>query len=152
MKNYKFIKSWECPKPIKKFIISKLDPDKTLNLCCGAWPFACVNVDLSLRGSNIQGGKIIKADILKSEFDLKNRFDFVFCDPPYNWPYQMRAALNRAAANHLKKGGLFILNAPWPPRAFYFEILEVYVIFKSGGLPANANLISIAKYTGQEAR
>ena len=146
---YKFVRAWECPKQIKEFIRSKFK-GRVLNLCCGEWPCGDVNVDLNTRGTNIQGQKIIKGDVLSPEFDLKERFDTVFCDPPWNWPDHWRARLNDTAARHLKKGGQFILNAPWPPRAFYFEIKEIHVMFNGAGLPANAALLGIAEYVGNK--
>lgn len=146
---YKFIRAWECPVPIKEFILSKCK-GRVLNLCCGGWPFADVNVDLSTNGSNLSGNRIIKADVLKDDFNLGEKFDTVFSDPPWNWPYHYRAYLHKAVSRHLKKGGLFILNAPWPARAFYFDIKEIYVMLKDGGLPANATLLTIAEYTGKD--
>lgn len=145
---YKFVRAWDCPIPIKEFIKKKFK-GKVLNLCCGTWPCGDVNIDLHTKGMNIQGTKIINADVLSEEFNLKERFDTVFCDPPWNWPYHWRAHLHKSAARHLKRGGQFILNAPWPPRAFYFEIKEIYVMFKEAGLPANAALLSIAEYKGK---
>jgi len=146
---YKFVKVRECPKEIKEFIASKFQ-GRVLNLCCGTWPCGHINVDIKTSGSALNGNKIIQADIFKDKLELGEKFDTVFSDPPWNWPYNIRADFHNIVAHHLKQGGVFILNAPWLPRSLFFDLKEVYAIYRFSGLPANASLISIAEYTGRD--
>jgi len=140
---YHFKKTWEAPKEIREFIAAKFEGE-VLNLCCGNWPCGNVNVDLVAKGSNVNGNAIIEADILNPAFNLNKRFDTVFSDPPWNWPYHFRAALNRTACRHLKEGGIFLLNAPWLPKSYMFNIAEIWVMYSNSGLPRNATLLSMA--------
>lgn len=147
--HYEFIRAWECPKEIKAFIASKFR-GRVLNLCCGAWPCGHVNVDLKTTGTAINGNKIIQADVFADDLDFGEKFDTVFSDPPWNWPYDKRADFHNIIAKYIKNGGIFILNAPWLPRCQFFDVKDVYVIYRFSGLPANASLVSIAEYVGKE--
>ena len=141
---YKFIPAWRTPKDVLKFIKLQLQ-GKVLCLCCGESLLGDVNVDMFVGGgTDVYGRKVINADVLDKDFDLKERFDTVVADPPYNWPYDKRAAFNRTVQKHLKKGGRFVLNAPWIPRAFDFRISEVWIVHSDSGLPANVTLVTIA--------
>ncbi len=135
---HRFKRVWRSPPETLAFIKSKFK-GRVLNLCAGESMIGDVNVD---REPLIHG--IIKADVLGEEFDLGEKFDTVYSDPPWNWPYDIRHKFQKTVIRHLKVGGLYILHAPWMPN-LSFEPLEMYVAHTVGGLPKNISLITVAK-------
>lgn len=138
---HRFKKVWKSAPDTLAFIKSKFS-GRVLNLCSGETLMGDVNVD---RDPRYHG--VIKADVLDENFDLKEKFDTVYSDPPWNWPYDIRHKFQKAVIRHLKKGGLYILHAPWMPN-LSFGIKEVFVAHTVGGLPKNVALITIAELTG----
>jgi len=133
-----FVKAWRAPRDVLS-LMKKKCKGRVLNLCCGDSLIGDVNVDLKP-----QYPQVIKADILADDFDLKEQFDTVVADPPWNWDYVRRHKFNKVVGKHLKDGGLFILNAPWLPK-YKYDILEIYIPFVNGGFQSNITAITIAQ-------
>ena len=138
---------WRSPPETLAFIKSKFE-GRVLNLCCGESLVGDVNVDREPRLIGIPGcHTVIAADVLADGFDLGEKFDTVYSDPPWNWPYDIRHKFQTMVIRHLKRGGLYILHAPWMPN-LSFKVKEIYVATTVGGFPKNVSLITLARLEG----
>lgn len=135
---HQFYKAWRSPPEELTFLKSKF-VGRVLNVCAGESLIGDVNVDLYPRYVGV-----VKADVLADDFYLGEKFDTVYSDPPWNWPYDVRHKFNKMVARHLKPGGLFIQNAPWLP-AYKFEILECFIPHTKGGFQKNITVLSISR-------
>lgn len=132
---HRFKKVWKSDPDCIAFM-KKMCKGRVLNLCSGTTLIGDVNVDLY---PQMEG--VIEADVL--DLDLKEKFDTVVSDPPWNWPYDKRHKFSKTALDHLKPGGRFVLFAPWIPNQA-FDPIEIYTPWTLGGFPKNVSLITLS--------
>lgn len=145
---HSFKKCWASAPEELKFVADRFE-GRVLHLCAGESLIGDVNVDREPRLIPIDPSRksVVREDVLSPEFDLGEKFDTVVSDPPWNWPYDKRVLFHGSVARHLKKGGLFILHAPWIPN-YAFTVEEVYIAVTRGGFPKNVAPLSFSRYTG----
>lgn len=139
---HSFKKVWRSSPETLEFVKSKFQ-GRVLNLCSGESLVGDVNVDREPKLGPLVS-KVVKGDCLEDGFDLGEKFDTVYSDPPWNWGYDMRLKFQACVIRHLKPGGIVILHAPWMPN-LALEPIEMYVAHTKGGFPKNVSLITIAK-------
>lgn len=61
---------------------------------------------------NCKNARILKTDVFRFLMKCPQQFDFVFADPPYDFPYFSEVPLHVFQSEVIKKGGLFIIEHP----------------------------------------
>lgn len=111
---------WHDPKQVNS-LVKRYLKSKSLNFPCGMSKLGDIRVDIDPN---------VKPDITMDMYnpDFKGeRFDSIYCDPPWNIPYDKRIPLIYKQFDLLKPNGVLIYNAPWIPNAKGFYIKEIHL-------------------------
>jgi 16S rRNA G966 N2-methylase RsmD len=113
--------SWRQPEEVTD-LVYKFIKSPSLNICCGMSKIGDIRADITLT---------VKPNILCDMFHLPFKpisFNSVYCDPPWNIPYDKRISLTKKLYHLLKPDGVMIFSAPWIPKMKGLHIEQIYLI------------------------
>lgn len=141
---------WHDPKKVN-LLVKKFITGYSLNLPCGMSKLCSIRADIDQN---------VKPDVVTDMYNpnfSNNLFDTIYCDPPWNIPYDKRVPLVYKQFDLLKPGGILIYNAPWIPNGKGFYIEKIFLTiptFMMGNVAcitilrkANGDITSIDKLT-----
>lgn len=114
---------WRWPGETAAFLaeLVKREAGPVLHVCAGSSRLGDVRVDMFHPGADV------KADAFQLPFK-SGSFGVVVSDPPFpngdqgGWDYAARLRFVQECGRVVRKGGLFILHAPWLPRPTWAEL------------------------------
>lgn len=103
----RYRRAWSFP-PLVEGRLERMVEPPSLNVCSGTSMICDLKVDLHMHAD-------IKADMSTLPFPNES-FQTVFSDPPWHMAYTLRPKFLWEMRRITKKGGKFILCAPWMPK------------------------------------
>lgn len=137
----RFRKAWVFPKEVTEWLRNQLKTCKhpILHVPCGSSRLGDVLVDQHYEPP-LKNYEVTKADFFNLPYPDAS-FPTIISDPPWEMPYDKRAALVKELARVLKPGGVLLFNAFWVPDTAKLELNEVWIRWPRGGFPSNPSLL-----------
>jgi hypothetical protein len=132
---------WHDPKQVNALVKKHLK-SKSLNFPCGMSKLGDIRADID---------PTVKPDIITDMYNpnITERFDSIYCDPPWNIPYDKRIPLVYKQFDLLKPNGRLIYNAPWIPNCKGFYIENIFLTIPTF-MMGNVACITILKKANGE--